>query len=124
LVWLGDAFASGGSAGYDHKKMGIGCARAGNVKRHFRDGHRHHARLVSGRYRRQASGDVFGNGMPPSPQIRLFMAFDHRHIPIDPDPDSRRSFANGRPVQMVALELGRLRPAQSFGGWCDPRARP
>ena len=92
--WLGDAFASGGSAGYDHKKMGI-TARGGweCVKRHFRELGRDIMRqpcTVAGIG--DMSGDVFGNGMLLSPQIRLVAAFDHRHIFIDPQPDPSRSF--------------------------------
>ncbi len=91
--WLGDAFASGGSAGYDHKKMGI-TARGGweCVKRHFRELGVDIMRepfTVAGIG--DMSGDVFGNGMLLSPQIRMVAAFDHRHIFIDPDPDARRS---------------------------------
>ena len=92
--WLGDAFASGGSAGYDHKKMGI-TARGGweCVKRHFREmGVDIMRESVSVAGIGDMSGDVFGNGMLLSPQIRLLAAFDHRHIFIDPDPDVRRSF--------------------------------
>ena len=92
--WLGDAFASGGSAGYDHKKMGI-TARGGweCVKRHFRELGVDIMRkpfTVAGIG--DMSGDVFGNGMLLSPHIRLLAAFDHRHIFIDPDPEARRSF--------------------------------
>ena len=92
--WLGDAFASGGSVGYDHKKMGITARGAWEaVKRHFRE---------MGKDIQQEpftvvgigdmSGDVFGNGMLLSKQIRLVAAFDHRHIFIDPDPDPARSW--------------------------------
>jgi glutamate dehydrogenase len=92
--WLGDAFASGGSAGYDHKKMGI-TARGGweCVKRHFRELGRDIQRepfTVAGIG--DMSGDVFGNGLLQSPQIRLVAAFNHQHIFIDPDPDPARSF--------------------------------
>jgi glutamate dehydrogenase len=93
--WLGDAFASGGSAGYDHKAMGI-------TARGAWESARRHARSVG----RDAdidpltvvgigdmSGDVFGNGMLRSPHLRLVAAFDHRHIFLDPDPDPTRSFA-------------------------------
>jgi glutamate dehydrogenase len=103
--WLGDAFASGGSAGYDHKKMGITAKGAWeSVKRHFRE-------LASGsdEYGRELghdtqttdftavgvgdmSGDVFGNGMLLSRHIRLVAAFDHRHIFVDPDPDAATSY--------------------------------
>ncbi len=93
--WLGDAFASGGSAGYDHKEMGI-TARGGweAVKRHFREMDRNIQRepfTVVGVG--DMSGDVFGNGMLLSPQIRLVAAFDHRDIFIDPNPDAASSFA-------------------------------
>jgi len=92
--WLGDAFASGGSAGYDHKGMGI-TARGGweAVKRHFREMNRDIQRepfTVAGVG--DMSGDVFGNGMLLSQQIRLQAAFDHRDIFIDPEPDAARSF--------------------------------
>ena len=93
--WLGDAFASGGSAGYDHKKMGI-TARGGweAVKRHFREMDRDiqsEPFTVAGVG--DMSGDVFGNGMLLSPQTRLVAAFDHRDIFIDPTPDAARSLA-------------------------------
>lgn len=92
--WLGDAFASGGSRGYDHKVLGITARGAWEcVKRHFRE---------MGRDIQQQpftvvgvgdmSGDVFGNGMLLSRQIRLLAAFDHRHIFLDPDPDPERSW--------------------------------
>ncbi|HEV7251917.1 MAG TPA: NAD-glutamate dehydrogenase [Mesorhizobium sp.] len=87
--WLDDAFASGGSAGYDHKKMGITARGAWEaVKRHFREMNRDIQRepfTVAGVG--DMSGDVFGNGMLLSPQIRLVAAFDHRDIFLDPDPD-------------------------------------
>lgn len=93
--WLDDAFASGGSAGYDHKKMGI-TARGGweAVKRHFREMDRDIQTTpftVVGVG--DMSGDVFGNGMLLSQQTRLLAAFDHRDIFIDPDPDPAISFA-------------------------------
>jgi glutamate dehydrogenase len=93
--WLGDAFASGGSAGYDHKKMGI-TARGGweSVKRHFREMGRDPQKepfTVVGVG--DMSGDVLGNGMLLSKQIRLIAAFDHRHIILDPNPDPATSFA-------------------------------
>ena len=96
--WLGDAFASGGSAGYDHKKMGITARGAWEgVKRHFRelglDTQQTPFTVVG---IGDLSGDVFGNGMLMSPRIKLVAAFDHRHIFIDPDPDPAASFAERR----------------------------
>ncbi|HHN72482.1 MAG TPA: NAD-glutamate dehydrogenase, partial [Thermopetrobacter sp.] len=87
--WLDDAFASGGSAGYDHKKMGITARGAWEaVKRHFRemdvDIERQSITVIGVG---DMSGDVFGNGMLLSKRIRLLAAFDHRDIFIDPDPD-------------------------------------
>lgn len=86
--WLGDAFASGGSAGYDHKKMGITARGAWeSVKRHFRElgkDIQNEPFTVVGVG--DMSGDVFGNGMLLSKQIKLIAAFDHRDIFIDPDP--------------------------------------
>ncbi|MET7469924.1 NAD-glutamate dehydrogenase [Micromonospora sp. NPDC005222] len=92
--WLGDAFASGGSAGYDHKKMGITARGAWeSVKRHFRElGHDTQTQDFSVVGVGDMSGDVFGNGMLLSRHIRLVAAFDHRHVFLDPDPDSARSF--------------------------------
>ncbi|HEV7344693.1 MAG TPA: NAD-glutamate dehydrogenase [Devosia sp.] len=93
--WLGDAFASGGSAGYDHKEMGITARGAWEaVKRHFREMDRDIQRepfTVAGVG--DMSGDVFGNGMLLSREIRLVAAFDHRDIFIDPQPDAAASFA-------------------------------
>jgi len=93
--WLGDAFASGGSAGYDHKRLGI-TARGGweCVKRHFRElGIDIQKTPFTAVGIGDMSGDVFGNGMLLSPHIRLQAAFDHRHIFIDPNPDPAVSFA-------------------------------
>ncbi len=92
--WLGDAFASGGSAGYDHKKMGITARGAWEcVKRHFRElGTDTQQQPISVIGIGDMSGDVFGNGMLMSPHLRLIAAFDHRHIFIDPSPDTRISF--------------------------------
>ncbi len=93
--WLGDAFASGGSVGYDHKKMGI-TARGGweAVKRHFRELDRDiQASPFTAVGVGDMSGDVFGNAMMLSPHLRLIAAFDHRDIFIDPDPDAARSLA-------------------------------
>ncbi len=93
--WLGDAFASGGSAGYDHKEMGITARGAWEaVKRHFREMDRDiQAEPFTVAGVGDMSGDVFGNGMLLSRQIRLVAAFDHRDIFIDPEPDAAASFA-------------------------------
>ncbi|WP_202843514.1 NAD-glutamate dehydrogenase [Luteimonas saliphila] len=93
--WLADAFASGGSVGYDHKGMGITARGAWeSVKRHFRAlGHDSQAQDFTCVGIGDMSGDVFGNGMLLSRHIRLVAAFDHRHIFIDPQPDAARSFA-------------------------------
>jgi glutamate dehydrogenase len=93
--WLGDAFASGGSAGYDHKKMAITARGAWEcVKRHFREiGVDIQNQNFSVTGIGDMAGDVFGNGMLQSPHIRLIAAFNHLHIFIDPQPDPERSFA-------------------------------
>jgi glutamate dehydrogenase len=93
--WLGDAFASGGSVGYDHKAMGITAKGAWEaVKRHFRElGKDIQSEPFSVVGVGDMSGDVFGNGMLLSQQIRLIAAFDHRHVFIDPDPDAASSWA-------------------------------
>ena len=92
--WLGDAFASGGSNGYDHKELAITARGAWEcVKRHFREmGRDIQSEPFTVVGIGDMSGDVFGNGMLLSPHIRLIAAFDHRHIFIDPDPDPRTSF--------------------------------
>jgi len=93
--WLDDAFASGGSVGYDHKKMAITARGAWeSVKRHFREidiDTQSTPFTVVGVG--DMSGDVFGNGMLLSKHIRLVAAFDHRHIFLDPHPDEAASFA-------------------------------
>ncbi|MFI5685617.1 NAD-glutamate dehydrogenase [Streptomyces sp. NPDC051636] len=96
--WLGDAFASGGSAGYDHKGMGITARGAWeSVKRHFRElGVNTQAEDFTVVGIGDMSGDVFGNGMLLSEHIRLVAAFDHRHIFIDPNPDAAVSYAERR----------------------------
>ncbi len=110
--WLDDAFASGGSAGYDHKKMGITARGAWEaVKRHFRE---MDATFSASPSRSSGvgdmSGDVFGNGMLLSPEIRLVAAFDHRDIFIDPRPDPAVSLAERqRPLRSAAVELAGLR---------------
>ncbi len=96
--WLGDAFASGGSAGYDHKAMGITARGAWeSVKRHFRelgvDTQSEEFTVVG---IGDMSGDVFGNGMLASEHIRLLAAFDHRHVFLDPSPAAARSYAERR----------------------------
>ena len=96
--WLGDAFASGGSVGYDHKEMGITARGAWeSVTHHFRELGMDPQReefTVAGIG--DMSGDVFGNGMLLSPNIRLVAAFDHRHIFLDPAPDAAASFEERR----------------------------
>ncbi len=92
--WLGDAFASGGRYGYDHKAMGITAKGAWvSVQRHFRemgiDVQTDPVRVIGVG---DMSGDVFGNGMLLSTSLRLVAAFDHRHIFLDPDPDPAKSF--------------------------------
>ncbi|VAW21675.1 NAD-specific glutamate dehydrogenase, large form [hydrothermal vent metagenome] len=98
--WLGDAFASGGSDGYDHKKMGItarGTFEA--VKRHFREiDHNLESEPFSCAGVGDMSGDVFGNGMLLSRHTHLIAAFDHRDIFIDPDPDPEISFAERKRI--------------------------
>jgi len=96
--WLGDAFASGGSVGYDHKAMGITAKGAWEaVKRHFREmGVDTQTEDFTVAGVGDMSGDVFGNGMLLSEHIRLVAAFDHRHIFVDPNPDAARSFAERR----------------------------
>ncbi len=96
--WLGDAFASGGSEGYDHKKMGITARGAWeSVKYHFST---HGVNVDTDDFTvlgiGDMSGDVFGNGMLLSPHIKLVAAFDHRHVFLDPDPDPAVSFAERR----------------------------
>ncbi len=123
--WLHDAFASGGSNGYDHKKMGITARGAWEaVKRHFRELGRdiqHEALTVVGIG--DMSGDVFGNGMLLSEHIRLVAAFDHRHIFIDPDPDPAAGHAERR--RLFALERSSWddydRALLSTGGNIYPR---
>ncbi|RQQ51188.1 NAD-glutamate dehydrogenase [Burkholderia stagnalis] len=102
--WLDDAFASGGSVGYDHKKMAITARGAWeSVKRHFRemgvDTQTTDFTVVGVG---DMSGDVFGNGMLLSPHIRLVAAFDHRHVFLDPNPDPAASFAER--ARLFALE--------------------
>ncbi|MEM7566906.1 MAG: NAD-glutamate dehydrogenase domain-containing protein, partial [Pseudomonadota bacterium] len=102
--WLDDAFASGGSAGYDHKAMGI-TARGGweSVKRHFAEADIDLDKPFTVVGVGDMSGDVFGNGMIYVPTIKLLAAFDHRDIFIDPDPDPETSFAERKRL----FEMGR-----------------
>ncbi|ATX82792.1 glutamate dehydrogenase [Mariprofundus ferrinatatus] len=105
--WLGDAFASGGRHGYDHKKVGITARGAWVCVAH------HFAKLGVDAYTDPIScvgigdmgGDVFGNGMLLNPELRLIAAFNHRHIFLDPEPDPKRSFAE------------RKRLFEGMGGW-------
>ena len=101
--WLDDAFASGGSNGYDHKAMGITARGAWEaVKRHFRElGHDTQTQPFTVIGCGDMSGDVFGNGMLLSEQIKLVAAFDHRDIFIDPDPDPAKTYPERK--RMFAL---------------------
>ena len=101
--WLGDAFASGGSNGYDHKKMGITAKGAFEaVKRHFYEmGHDMNTTPITMVGVGDMSGDVFGNGVLLSRQLKVLAAFDHRHIFLDPTPDVAASFAER--ARMFAL---------------------
>ena len=129
--WLGDAFASGGSVGYDHKKMGITARGAWeSVRFHFRtrgvDVDTDDFTVVGVG---DMSGDVFGNGMLLSRHIKLVAAFDHRHVFIDPDPDPMVSFAERQRlfalprsswadydealISVAAAGCGRGRPSRS-----------
>ncbi len=96
--WLGDAFASGGSVGYDHKAMGITARGAWeSVRRHFRElGRDIQSEAFTAVGIGDMSGDVFGNGMLLSEHVQLVAAFDHRHVFLDPDPDPGASFAERR----------------------------
>jgi glutamate dehydrogenase len=125
--WLGDAFASGGSNGYDHKAMGITAKGAWiSVQRHFLemdiDVQTDPVRVVGCG---DMSGDVFGNGMLLSKSIKLVAAFDHRHIFIDPDPDPAKSWAE----RSRMFDLPRSswddydRKAMSKGGMIVPRSQ-
>ena len=125
--WLGDAFASGGSVGYDHKAMGITARGAWeSVKRHFRelgvDTQREEFTVVGVG---DMSGDVFGNGMLLSEHIRLLAAFDHRHVFVDPNPDVARALAERK--RMFALPRSSWEDYDksliSTGGGVWPRTR-
>lgn len=124
--WLGDAFASGGSAGYDHKVMGITARGAWeSVKRHFREmdvdiGVTPFACVGVG----DMSGDVFGNGMLREDTTKLLAAFDHRDIFIDPDPDTKAAFVERK--RLFALPRSSWQDYNkeliSKGGGVYPRA--
>ncbi|HZP29930.1 MAG TPA: NAD-glutamate dehydrogenase domain-containing protein, partial [Acidimicrobiia bacterium] len=96
--WLGDAFASGGSTGYDHKAMGITARGAWeSVRRHFRElGVDADTAAITVAGIGDMSGDVFGNGLLRSPHLKLVAAFDHRHVFVDPDPDPQAAFEERR----------------------------
>lgn len=123
--WLRDAFASGGSAGYDHKALGITARGAWkSLERHLLEiGIDPHAEGFSVVGIGDMSGDVFGNGMLVSRSVRLVAAFDHRHIFIDPDPDPSVAHAERRRL----FEMGRSswddydRDLLSEGGGVYPR---
>lgn len=124
--WLGDAFASGGSAGYDHKAMAITARGAWEaVKRHFRelgvDPMRDPIRAVG---IGDMSGDVFGNAMLISPSLRLVAAFDHRHLFIDPDSDPAVALAErARIARMARSSWADYNPELiSPGGGVFPRS--
>jgi glutamate dehydrogenase len=118
--WLGDAFASGGSVGYDHKKMGITARGAWEaVKRHFRTlGINTQTTPFTVAGIGDMSGDVFGNGMLLSEHIQLVVAFDHRHIFIDPHARYLALVCRApAPVQPAPLQLGRLRQEPDLRRW-------
>ena len=123
--WLGDAFASGGSLGYDHKAMGITARGAWeSVKRHFRElGVDTQSEDITVVGIGDMSGDVFGNGMLLSRHILLVAAFDHRHVFVDPTPDAARGFAERQ--RLFALPRSSWddydRTAISAGGGVWPR---
>ena len=124
--WLGDAFASGGSDGYDHKAMGITAKGAWeSVKRHFRDlGVNTQTEEFTVAGIGDMSGDVFGNGMLLSECIRLVAAFDHRHVFLDPSPDAAESFVER--ARLFALPRSSWddydRDLLSAGGGIYPRS--
>ncbi len=123
--WLGDAFASGGRHGYDHKAMGITARGAWeSVRRHCRhlgiDADTAALRVVG---IGDMSGDVFGNGLLRSPHLRLVAAFDHRHVFLDPDPDPAASYAERRRLfERTGSSWADYDPAvMSTGGGVWPR---
>jgi len=123
--WLGDAFASGGSKGYDHKAMGITARGAWEaVKRHFREtGLNTQAQDFTVIGIGDMSGDVFGNAMLCSPHIRLVGAFNHAHVFVDPNPDAASSFAERQRLFKAVKAWGDYDPALiSEGGGVFPRS--
>ncbi|HXS43801.1 MAG TPA: NAD-glutamate dehydrogenase domain-containing protein, partial [Solirubrobacteraceae bacterium] len=124
--WLGDAFASGGSNGYDHKALGITARGAWeSLRRHFRDLDRDPSvDVFTAVGIGDMSGDVFGNGMLLSDRIKLVAAYDHRHIFVDPDPRPAESFAERR--RLFELERSSWddfdRDVISEGGGVWPRS--
>ena len=125
--WLGDAFASGGSQGYDHKAMGITAKGAWvSVQRHFRElGVDVQTQPISVAGCGDMSGDVFGNGMLLSKSLKLVAAFDHRHIFLDPDPDPATSWVEReRLFQLPRSSWTDYNPALiSAGGGVFPRTQ-
>ncbi len=126
--WLGDAFASGGRYGFDHKKIGITARGAWeSARRHLREMGRDPARgapvTVAGIG--DMSGDVFGNGMLQSANLKLIAAFDHRHIFIDPDPDPASSFKERKRLfERAGSQWSDYNPALiSKGGGVWPRGQ-
>jgi glutamate dehydrogenase len=123
--WLGDAFASGGSSGYDHKEMGITAKGTWvSVTRHFRQlGIDPQATDFTVIGIGDMSGDVFGNGMLLSEHILLVGAFDHRHVFLDPNPDPARSFAERKRLFALARSTWADYDASviSTGGGMYPR---
>lgn len=102
--WLGDAFASGGSAGYDHKKMGItACGTWESVKRHFRESSVDIQKPFTVVGIGDMSGDVFGNGLLYSDQIKLIAAFNQSRIFIDPNPDTKKSFSERKRLFQLSM---------------------
>ncbi len=123
--WLGDAFASGGSAGYDHKVMGITARGAWeSVRRHASVlGKDAEADPLTAVGIGDMSGDVFGNGMLRSRQLRLVAAFDHRHVFVDPNPDPQVAFEERRRLfELPRSSWADYDPARiSAGGGVYPR---
>ena len=110
--WLGDAFASGGSEGYDHKKFAITARGAWEcAKQHFAElGIDPERDVFTAAGIGDMSGDVFGNGALLMRRAKLLAAFDHRHVFVDPDPDPERAWHERRRLfELPTLELGRLR---------------